>query len=529
MISRVAPQAAARGGIPQQMQNGPPFGFGPGPGVFFGQFGPMDIGTELSNVPAAALPSILLFILLTVVYVVLLGPVSYFSLRRMRRRELLWVSIPAGALLCVAVTFGVAFHLKGNTVLINSVGFVQLDGSGGPTPVSLYVGLFAPVRGDYNLTYDSPALPATVPRFDYFGGPQQTSRPLGLRLQEGGQTQVQFLSMNMWSMRNVALHSMVNVPGGIKSQLHVGWKGYIVGAVHNDSALTLQHPAIIAGRTVYKLPDMGPEATIRVHLKPQSDIYDFNHDPIWYSLYGRPTMGQPIMAKTFFFNQGPQFGGGYCCGPVGMSAPPEHSMLDRIRNVASRLPEAQAVSSLGEVVFVGWTTQPLGTISVDGSSPQRRDLNLVESPLSVDFTPGPFKLRTGTLGARLVDISPSTTGNNFCCGPLGAQSVTLPQFGSATFEFDIPHGVHLRFTSLHLYVDAGGADGIDLGRVYDWQTSTWVHEDLAEGYAILKNPQRFVSPTGTILVKLQPGDYGNPGRIQDVHQDIQISGTGVAS
>lgn len=530
LIMRVAPRAVARALLPQQMQGGPVFGGGQT--MMFGPFGPMDITSELSNVPAAALPSVVLFILLTVLYVIFLGPINYYVLRRLRRRELLWVSVPAGSLLCVAATFGVAFHLKGNTVLINSVGVIQLDGSTGPQPMSLYLGLFAPVRGDYALTYNAPSLPAMVPSYTYYGpGPGTSNRPIGLRLQEGDQTQVQFPAMNMWSMRDVALHSTIRVPGGIRSQLHLDRKGYIVGAVHNDTALTLQHPAIIAGRTAYKLRDMPPESTVPVHIKPYSSIYEYHRDPIWYSLYGRPGFNQPIMAGAMgFFGQGPVgMFRGPCCAPVGMSAPPEHSLVDRIKNVASRLPEAQLVSSVGEVTFVGWTTQPLGSISVDGASPQRRDLTLIEAPLSVAFNSGPLVLRTGTIGARLVELNPAFGSSNFCCGPPNGQSIAIAAGGFATFEFDLPRAGRVHLKTLHLYVNAGGGDGADLGRVFDYQTNRWVHEDLSQGYAILKHPQRFLSSSGAILIRLIPSDFGNAVRISDVHTDLQISGSGVVS
>src|SRR5205807_1550441 len=96
-------------------------------------------------------------------YILLLGPVNFLVLRRIRRRGLMWITLPVGALACMGCTFGVAYHLKGSTVLVNSVGVVTLDGTQGAHPAALYVGLFAPVRGDYNLTLDGTALPQYVP------------------------------------------------------------------------------------------------------------------------------------------------------------------------------------------------------------------------------------------------------------------------------------------------------------------------------------------------------------------------------
>jgi hypothetical protein len=152
IVSRAAPLAMSRAARPNGFQPVTPYMNSYGP--------PSDIASELANVPAAALPSILLFFFLTILYVVLLGPVNFFALRRLNRRELAWITVPATALLCVGATFGVAYHLKGNTVLLNTVSVVQLGGNSDQYPASLYVGLFAPVQGDYHLSYHAPALAA---------------------------------------------------------------------------------------------------------------------------------------------------------------------------------------------------------------------------------------------------------------------------------------------------------------------------------------------------------------------------------
>jgi len=528
LFVRATPAAAGRTTLPQGMSS---------PSPFFNNFGPpMNIAGELDNVPAAALPSILLFIVLTVLYILLLGPLNFLVLRRFRRREFMWVTIPLGAILCMGATFGVAYHLKGSTVLINSVGMVTLDGRAGPHPAALYLGLFAPVRGDYQLTYDGQALPQYVPQINYYGGGpgQPGPGPLGLRFQEGAQTRVQFLGLNMWSMRNVALHTTVNVPGRVQSQLHIDRNGFIVGAVHNDTPLTLIHPAIIAGRAILHLADMPPEKTIPVRVKPYVDVYDNNYSPFWYRMYG-----QPQCCGGMFFSRGPVcfncqgpalggrfFGGGF--GGPGSSAQPEHTFDDRVRNVVTQLPDAQNVSTLGEILFVAWNQQPLGSIQVDGSAPQRRDLNLIVSPLSANFAPGPFTLRTGTIGANLVNLVPQQTQNG-CCWPPGPNSIYVGSGGSATFQFDLPHASHVHFKHLWLNVDAGGALGAGLGRVWDWRAGRWATINLDLGYAALQNPDRFVSSQGALLVKLVAGDYSQDIRIADIHRNLQISGDGVSA
>jgi hypothetical protein len=266
-----------------------------------------------------------------------------------------------------------------------------------------------------------------------------------------------------------------------------------------------------------------------------------SYQPLWNQVYGQPQFGGPVYVGSgsqscthcsggftglYYFNSGP------CCS--GPSAPPERTLDDRIRNAATQLPDAQTATSLGEVLFAAWTEQPLGSIQMNGAQPQRRDLTMVVSPLTVDFGTGPFVLRSGTFGARLVDISPrpKTTG---CCAPVGPSPIDVATGGSATFEFDLPSAARVRFKHLRLTVDAGGASGMRLGRLWDWRAGRWVKLDLSHGSAAIHAPNRFISAHGAVLIKLVNRGaaplYQGPVElgILDVHRNLQISGDGVAA
>jgi hypothetical protein len=170
-------------------------------------------------------------------------------------------------------------------------------------------------------------------------------------------------------------------------------------------------------------------------------------------------------------------------------------------------------------------------MTVDGVNPPRRDLTLVVKPLSVDFARGPFTLRTGTFGASLVAVEPVAPipNQNNCCYQLAPSAITIGHGGSATFDFNLPRARQLHFTKLYVNVDAGGARGRDMGRFWNYRASRWVSYDLTRGYAKLLNPDRFISPQGTLTVKLINEDPSRPMIILDAHQNLQISGEGYMS
>jgi hypothetical protein len=534
LILRAAPAAAGRPGEAHEQQDS---------SLFLNAFaGPSNIGTELTNVRYAALSSIVLFLVLTAFAILLLGPANFFLLRRLGRPRLLWVTIPVGSFLCLGATLGVADHLKNNIVLINTIGIVTLDGTGPARPAALYMGVFAPVPGSYHLTFAGRALPQFVTQFNYdpWSDSSPTNVPVGLRFQEGSNTDIQLPGMSMWSMRGVALHTTVDVPGRVLDKLHIDRSGDIAGTLRNDTRLTLLRPIVVAGRAVVHLPDMPPGSSISVRVRPDLNLTMTSYQPLWNQVYGQPQFGGPVyvgrgsqvcgscsggFTGQYFFSSGP------CCS--GPSAPPERTLDDRIRNAATQIPDAQTATSLGEVLFAAWTEQPLASIQVNGAPPQRRDLNMVVSPLTVDFGTGPFVLRTGTFGARLVDISPRPRTTR-CCAPVGPNPIDVATGGSVTFEFDLPSAARIHFKHLWLNVDAGQASGMRLGRLWDWRAGRWVSLDLSRGSVAIHHPNRFVSSRGALLIKLvnrgETPMYEGPVElgIIDAHRNLQISGDGVA-
>jgi hypothetical protein len=239
---------------------------------------------------------------------------------------------------------------------------------------------------------------------------------------------------------------------------------------------------------------------------------DYSRIMLWDRIYGRPQSS---------------LGFGTWDGDPWEEPTPgsERSLADRLRNVGDRLPNGQDLPSASAVVLVGWSENSLGSITVDGATPRRRDLNLIEAPLAVHFARGTFQLRPGTLSAYLVDGRPQTPQNGCCPAFFGSRVVGVGPGGSAIFQFDIPHAPRMRFHRLVLSINAGGADGSKVAQVYDWRRHRWVHVILGPTDAVLASPSRFISASGALQVRLHSTTRSGDIVIADPRQDVQLSGT----
>lgn len=507
-------------------------------GFFRDRYGPSIMRQELANLPSGTRPSLLLLIILTLASLVLVGPLNFLVLHRLGWREWTLVTTPLLGLLCLGSTLALTLHVKGSVAVLNTVGVVELDGcqdgrcavgawngSSAGRPATLYVGLFAPLRGEYHIVWNAPSMPQGLPSYSLNSGLPVSAIPLGARLGEGGSTAIDFPSMTMWSTRSAALETTVPVAGQIRGNLSLASDGSIVGRVRNDTDLALFRPALIAGGSVLRLPDLPPHAWLSVRLHPSVLIVWNRPSSLWDQVYASATGGGSQSDLS-------QFG----LSQTGLFAtwdgdpweePPaavERSPMDRLRNVAERLPAARDTTGAGQVLFVGWNDRPLGTFSIDGAQPQRRDLNLIVASLSVRFPHTGFRLRPGTLSASLIDyrLNQSQTG---CCFDLSGQSTIDLGAGSwATFEFDIPHARTLHFRRLTLAVDPGGANESNIGQIYDWHAARWVHVPIQLDGTSLGSPDRFVSPSGALLVRLSATTDSGDIVITDPAKSLQVSG-----
>src|SRR5436305_12790420 len=75
---------------------------------------------ELSNIPAATPGFLVLFAVLTLGYVLILGPANFLLLRRIRRQSLAWITIPAIGVLYLGAIFAITSDVRASSTVLNT-------------------------------------------------------------------------------------------------------------------------------------------------------------------------------------------------------------------------------------------------------------------------------------------------------------------------------------------------------------------------------------------------------------------------
>ena len=214
----------------------------------------------VSELPVLALPPIGGLLLLLFGYILLIGPINYLILRRLDRREWAWITMPALiAIFAVgAYTFGSA--LRGSDVIVNEVAIVRGAPDTTEGTARVYLGVFSPTRGTYQLSVPGGALLSAPFASDGFGG-QGTL----LDVVQGDTARIRDLSVGFGSLRTVRAETPVSVP-----KIHADLRlvnGVLEGTIRNDSDKLLESPAIVLGTNAVVLADLAAGAEGKVSLR----------------------------------------------------------------------------------------------------------------------------------------------------------------------------------------------------------------------------------------------------------------------
>jgi hypothetical protein len=116
-----------------------------------------------ASMPGLRWPSLGQLLVFLFIYTLVIGPINFVVLRRLRRPELAWVTIPVLVLLFSAITFFTGFRTRGDAAVLNEMSVAYGSVEAERVRTQSIIGLYSPRRGRYDLSlpYDTIAFPFT--------------------------------------------------------------------------------------------------------------------------------------------------------------------------------------------------------------------------------------------------------------------------------------------------------------------------------------------------------------------------------
>ncbi|MFM7152373.1 MAG: hypothetical protein ACKO23_21300, partial [Gemmataceae bacterium] len=240
------------------------------------------------EVPTISFAWVALFLLL---YILLIGPIDYFLLKKVfKRMEWTWVTFPALVLLSSIAAYATAYSLKGEDLRINKIDLVEVDlegPGGGQIYGHTWATLFSPRTANYTL--------ATTPVGQaWTGKPATGNAGTVVTLLEGGEStfragvQIPFrqpydyapeeigvsgLPTPVWSTRSIVAEWRTGMPAsgppldardeGGPLRVSRDGKG-LVGRLTNNLGVTLQDVTLIYRERCYLMDRLEPGESRRL-------------------------------------------------------------------------------------------------------------------------------------------------------------------------------------------------------------------------------------------------------------------------
>lgn len=204
------------------------------------------------NIDALNLPHPIAIFLFVVIYIALIGPITYVVLKRRYTLDWAWVSIPVTAIIVTLMLAATGFVLRGSSTIIYTLSIVQQHAQAKHALVSAGTAIYTPFRTSYMVDVNDASAIAPI---------RSSQLTDGLRFQDDTNAQIA-INGDIGSVQSVHAHRMIDAPLAVTHQLTAnaptltgtiqingsdlydvvvfyGTKGQFIGATTQDQPITV--------------------------------------------------------------------------------------------------------------------------------------------------------------------------------------------------------------------------------------------------------------------------------------------------
>ncbi|MCR4406464.1 MAG: hypothetical protein NUW24_06015 [Anaerolineae bacterium] len=470
------------------------------PGAAFPSYLPPDLspqqtysgqlGYALTNLPSLDLPSLRWLALVLLAYIILVGPANYLVLRRWRRLEWAWVTIPLLTVAFSAGAFGVGYILRGSDLILHKISIIHLV-PGAAAEVRTYVGLFSPTQTSYDIAVDGRALLSPL---SMDSGPWGVSGTVNTSFLQSDPGIVRGLGVNQWAMQSFTAEFTTNDIGELKTALEVQGE-HVVGQITNRTGYTLRDAVLAAGTNLVHLGDIEPGAQTTVNLALTiADQQQYQGMSVSYLVF-----------REAFEKSGP--------GGPDRTIRLRRAILDGVFPTGYWRGSGKGSPGL---IFLAWLDEDILPASVAGSQASTQKTGLIYTSIPVTFGQGEVSIAGAFLNYTIVE----QTGNFYPSPePLCGDGIF-----SGVLEYQLPMGTeNLKIETINLRISGQeswwtGSPRISL---YDWQERNWQSVETTTAPQEISNAGRYVHPTARIIHLKIENDTQNSGGCLYVQMNLK--------
>ncbi|MBN1953621.1 MAG: hypothetical protein JW900_01110 [Anaerolineae bacterium] len=401
-----------------------------------------------------------------IVYIILIGPLNYFVLHKLDRREWAWITIPLLIVAFTALSYLTGFQIRGNSPILHQLAVVYVPQEAPLGRATEMVGIFSPHRARYDIQVPAGGIRRMFSTSFYADSSHQ---PLHVTEQVDHWTarsvrvdvgDMQYLQRDSY-VEVAAIESTLQIATLTSSQLHIS------GEVTNGS-IPLRDAVLLTAQHEQRLGALAPGQSFTVDLPFASYASSFSNLPerilgpgdYWSD---QDTYRQYMLLQAFF-------------------------------------PYNNPTIMIPGIYLVGWSDEPLSPLGIAGRNSVQKGVTLYIYHLPATY------LGTGDQSnvpkELIVPYLEQTTGNT----SINDSYLRLSYGGTATFRFSAwPGAATDQGARVTLILDrwTGSSQAPPQVSLWDWEQGTWQAITVGWGDTVIPSAQRFIHPSNILRVQLR--------------------------
>jgi len=428
------------------------------------------IRNALAALPELGLPSFLLVCGWLGFYLVIIGPVNFIVLRRLKRPELAWLTVPVLVAMFTAFAYVSGFLYRGTSPTLNRLLVAQSWDTAPLAHANAVVGIYSPTRTRYDLESDWPF--RFLPQGNNGTSLQTGGNWLALEIDKG-----QLLPetrLEIGGMKSVAVEG--NLPAlNITHNLTVivnERTPLLTGEVTNTGNLTLKDALLVTPGSVTQLNDLKPGQSRPINIPLQVDRYQ----PGFYQM---DSIALPTGSDSILIDE------------ENESAERRNALL----RAAVTPQQYYSIPSNWGIYLIAWLETPLLPVNA-----RNTDFNVVDTSLFIHMLTPTFQFEgdSWNLNSALFAWESSQPDAT----PYSSSRGLVNQGYMFRFRPAIP----LQFSTvevLNITLEGDSMPGNTLLQVWNYEANRWSQVEFAGwGQINIPQPERFVGPGGEVRINL---------------------------
>ena len=408
------------------------------------------IDNSLRNIPELPKTNTRNLLVLLIAYIILVAPLSYLILKRIDKREWMWLTVPVTSLIFAFVIYMTGFGTRMNEPIVNVINIVEFGSNGYATPKS-FAGVFTPNKSNIKVeaAEGMNIKPISLNVYDQRGpgvnADNKKEKQVVTKVTVSPKTVVEFYRTSVWSMKTLILSGNENLSGKFDVKINHTKSAY-QGTVTNNSGFDLQECYIATSNEVINIGPIKNGETVEVKDK-KGKYYSYPYEMI-NAIYQDPNQGRKAGQKL------------------------TTQEIDEFRkSMQKRQIMEYYLNGGGQGIkgakLVGWSTNPIvKDIMVNGKTTKRYEKNFIVANASITFKVG------NKVSYPMGYIQPVITKNSLTNGSYDEYGKMFYGRGDVEISFQIDKDIVPEYIKTQYTLNQGGQSQVKQF-IWNYQTKTW--------------------------------------------------------